>query len=122
MNKEELAPIIKRFKKIVSITFFLGLIGISLGAIIRSASFDINSCLLCAIVGRGLVLLIIVGYILSLVYLYKTAKGLKLSGKLNIKPSLILLLTLLSTPLLFVIPIIIFIIIWQKADNYLKSN
>ena len=122
MDKGQSIPTIKKFKIIVAFTFFLGFIGITMGSLVKNGSFDINSCTPCMFIGRSLVFVIVLGYILSLIYLYKITKILKLAGKINAKPVLILLLTLLSTPILFIIPIIVFVVIWHKADVYLKND
>jgi hypothetical protein len=116
MDKEKSALVIKRFKKLTAITIFLILIGIGSEVILRGVSFGINSNTFYSIMNSGLVLAILVYYILSLLYLYKTIKILKLAGKIKVRPLLILLLTI------FILPIIIFIIIRKKANAYLESN
>ena len=59
-------------------------------------------------------------WIILLFYLYKTSKVLKISGNLNVRPSLILIFTIVSSYCWFILAIITFIIVWIKSNSYLK--
>jgi hypothetical protein len=122
MDKEQSVHTIKEFKKITIITFFLSLIVIVLSMLFKNNFVNFNYYSLFIVMVKVLALAFIIGYIFSLIYLYKTTKILKLAGKINIKPYLILLITLIASLILFLIPIIVFIIIWQKANNYIEGG
>lgn len=71
---------------------------------------------------RALLLYLTVLYVFLLVLLYRTAKILNSSGFLRVKPSLLLILAILATPIAFFVNIIIVVILWKKADRLLKNK
>jgi len=60
-------------------------------------------------------------YFVLLVYLYKTWKILKVSGKTRVRPSLIVILAILGAPTFFIISLVIFIIALMRANEHLKE-
>lgn len=59
-------------------------------------------------------------WLILLFYLYAVSKVLKISGNLNVRPSLILILTIVGSYTMFIVPIAIFIILWIKSNYYIK--
>ena len=120
MKNEQAVITIGKFMKAVGITSLLGLIAILVAAIIRSTGYNMAASPIRPL-ALILVLLIVAGYIISLIYLYKVANILKLANRLKISPILLVLVAVLSTPILFLISVVIFIVIWNKAQTYLKG-
>lgn len=120
MVKESIVETVKKFKRIVIVTFVLGLIGVAVSLVMKDMSCYDMSHSPFRHLARILLLLIILGYITSLSYLYKTSKALKLAGEMKIRPFLLLLLAVFATPLGLFITIIIFVVVWHKANVYIK--
>ena len=121
MVKEHIVETVKKFKRIVTVTFVLGLIGVAVSLAMKDMSCYDMSHSPFRHLARILLLLIILGYIRSLTYLYKISKVLKLAGSIKIRPFLLLLLAVIGTPLGLFITIIIFVVIWHKAEAYIKT-
>lgn len=121
VEREAQKKTIGNFKKCVRLTVMSFFITVGLVAVIKnffpvvfdSATYQFGL--------RVLFLYLIVLYVFSLVLLYKIAKILNLSGLLKIKASLLLVLAILATPIAFFVNIIIVVILWKKADRFLKK-
>ena len=73
------------------------------------------------ITARGLLVYLAAVYIGTIVYQYKTSVILKSAGKIKTSPALLTIVTVLSTPILFLIGIIVFVVIRQKAQKYVAE-
>jgi hypothetical protein len=122
IEREEQMKTIGNFKKCVTLTVISFFILAGLGITIKSFLPAIFNSNIYQLGFRALLLYMIVIYIFLLVLLYKTAKILNLSGLLKVKPSLLLVLAILATPIAFFVNIIIVIIVWRKADRLLEKN
>jgi hypothetical protein len=122
IEREGQTKTIGNFKKCVKLTVMSFLIIVGLGITIKSFFPAIFNSYIYYFGFRALLLYMIILYVFLLTLLYRTAKILNLSGLLKVKPSLLLVLAILATPIGFFVNIIIVVILWKKADRLLKNN
>jgi len=122
VEREVQIKTIGNFKKCVRLTVMSFFIIVGLGVVIKNFFPVVFNSATYQFGLRVLLLYAVVLYVFLLVLLYKTAKILNLSGLLKIKPSLLLALAILATPIAFFVNIIIVVILWKKANRLLKKN
>mgnify|MGYP001611224194 CR=1 FL=1 len=122
IEREGQTKTINNFKECVKLTVISFFIIVGLGISIKNFLPAIFNSYIYYFGFRVLLLYMIVLYVFFLVLLYKTAKILNLSGLLKVKPSLLLVLAILATPIGFFVSIIIVVVLWKKADRLLQKN
>jgi membrane glycosyltransferase len=112
---------IQRFKNSVTYAVLLLVIDAGLVTIIEALPIQRGVIVL---LDTFLLILIVISFDISLCWLYKTTKVLNLGGKLNFSPALLVILAFLtiSVPQFFIIAIVVYTIIWNKAASYQKET
>jgi len=113
--------VLKRYTTLFLVTIGSFFLILAIGLTVKSSFPVLFDSIAYQIIYRLLLLYMLVIYIMLLVYLYKAAKILKTIGRINIRPSLLLIISIIATPIFFIISFIVFGLISAKTSKYLAE-
>ncbi len=110
--------VLKKYTNMLLITILSFIIIVGIGFTVKFSFPNIFLSPSYQVFLRLLFFYMIIIYISLFVYLYKAAKILKIAGKIKARPSLLLIIAVVATPIFFLISFIVFGVISAKASKY----
>jgi len=110
----------KKFQNLILLVILTLIIFLGLGNLIKAFLPDFYDSKEYTLLFRFLLLFLIVLYVFLLIYLYKTARILRLNKKSSVGPAVLLILSIIATPFV-IVTFLIAGIISARANKYLKE-
>lgn len=120
MENQIIISTFKKFQNLILLVILTLIIFLGLGNLIKAFLPDFYDSKEYTLLFRFLLLFLIVLYVFLLIYLYKTARILRLNKKSSVGPAVLLILSIIATPFV-IVTFLIAGIISARANKYLKE-